>query len=112
MKENKQLLVFLHLSQLLDLVTGFGGLLVPLIIWLTQKEEVFELDQHGKSIINFQLSILLYGVLAIPLIFLFGFGFVVLAVIAILATIFPVINAISTSHGELTRYPFSIKFIR
>jgi hypothetical protein len=37
LREDKNLLVVTHLSQLLDLVTGMGGLIVPLVLWLTQK---------------------------------------------------------------------------
>lgn len=35
MREDNQMLVITHLSQLLDLVTGIGGFIVPLILWLT-----------------------------------------------------------------------------
>ena len=57
MQENKQLIVLTHLSQLVTLIIGFGSLLLPLIIWLTQRDKVLELDQHGKNIVNFQLSL-------------------------------------------------------
>ena len=48
-RENKQLLVLTHLSQLLDIITGFGGFIVPLILWLTQKDTVVNMDENGKS---------------------------------------------------------------
>ena len=72
MKEDKQLLVLTHLSQLIILITGFGSLIVPLIIWLTQKDKVYQLDQQAKEIINFQISLIIYVLLCIPLILLFG----------------------------------------
>ena len=62
MKEDRQLLVITHLSQLVTLVTGFGSLLVPLILWVTQKDKVYEMDAHGKNILNFQLSLLIYSI--------------------------------------------------
>ena len=40
MRENQQLLVLVHLSQLLDFVTEIGGFIVPLVLWLTKKNEV------------------------------------------------------------------------
>ena len=55
MKENRQLLVFTHLSQLLDFVTGIGGFIVPLLLWLVKKDEVFDMDRHGKAILNFRI---------------------------------------------------------
>ena len=33
----------MHLSQLLDLVTGVGGLILPLLIWAVKKEVIIDL---------------------------------------------------------------------
>ena len=53
MKENQQLIVFMHLSQLFNLFSGFLGFVVPLVIWQSKKKETYDLDIHGKSIIKF-----------------------------------------------------------
>lgn len=111
MRKDNQLLVITHLSQLLDFITGFGGLIVPLVLWLTQKDRVWEMDEHGKSILNFQLSLLVYSLVCIPLIFLFGLGVVGLILLCIIAVVFPIINAVKASHGEPPNYPFSFNFI-
>lgn len=110
-RTDNQLLVITHLSQLLTYVTGFGGLLAPLIIWATQKDQVDSMDTHGKAILNFQLSVLIYSLLSIPLILVFGLGIVTLILIGILAFVMPIINAIKASNGELPSYPLSINFI-
>jgi len=112
MREDNQLLVLTHLSQLLTYITGFGGLIVPLIIWLTQKDKVFKMDEHGKKIVNFQISMFIYAILSIPAIILIGLGFLMLIVIGVIAFIFPIINAIKASNGEVTNYPLSITFIK
>ncbi len=111
MREDRQLIVITHLSQLVTLVTGFGSLIVPLIIWVTQKEKVFQMDTHGKNIINFQLSLIIYFIICIPLILLFGLGILGFIVLGIIAIIFPVINAIKASNGETPTYPLSFNFI-
>ena len=110
-RTDNQLLVITHLTQLLTYLTGFGGLIVPLIIWVTQKDNVEEMDVHGKAIINFQLSIIVYSILSIPLILFFGLGIVTLILIGILAFVLPIINAIKASNGELPSYPLSINFV-
>lgn len=112
MREDKQLLVITHLSQLLDFVTGIGGFIVPLIIWLTQKEQVAGMDMHGKMILNFQISLFIYSIISIPLIFLFGLGIFILIAIGLIALILPIINAIKVSNGEMPDYPLSIKFLK
>ncbi len=110
MREDNQLLVITHLMQLLTLVTGFGGLLVPLILWLTQRDKVFDMEEHGRAIINFQLSMLLFSILCVPFVFLI-IGIFGLVVIGILNLIFPIINAVNASNGRPIYYPISIPFL-
>lgn len=111
MRKDNQLLVITHLSQLLTFITGFGGLIVPLILWVTQKDKVIEMDEQGKGIINFQLSLIIYAIICIPAILLLGLGIIGLIVIGLLSLIFPIINAIKANNGESTSYPISFNFI-
>ena len=112
MREDRQLLMITHLSQLLDLVTGIGGFLVPLILWLTQKDKILGMDTHGKMVLNFQISIFLYSIVSIPLIFLFGLGILLLIGIGIISIVFPIVNAIKVSNGEIPSYPLSLEIIK
>ncbi|MFY0604628.1 MAG: DUF4870 domain-containing protein [Flavobacteriaceae bacterium] len=111
MKKNNQLLVLTHLSQLLDLVTLIGGFIVPLVLWLVKRDEVVGMDQHGKSILNFRISMFLYFLLCIPLVLLFGLGLLGFLVIGIFYLIFPIINAVKASNNQTPNYPFSIQFL-
>ncbi len=112
LRSDKQLLVITHLSQLLTYITGFGGLLVPLIIWLTQKDKVHGMDAHGKAIVNFQLTILLLSILSIPAILLLGLGILALIFIGIVAFVLPIVNAIKVNKGEAPSYFMTIRFIK
>ncbi|NAS30199.1 DUF4870 domain-containing protein [Flavobacteriaceae bacterium R38] len=111
MREDRQLLVVTHLTQLLDLITGFGGFIVPLILWITQRDKILMMDEHGKSIMNFQLSMFIYAIICIPLIFLFGLGILGLIIIGIICFVFPIVNAVKASNGERPNYPLSIKIV-
>lgn len=111
LREDRQLLLFAHLSQLLNLFTGLGGFIVPLVIWLTQKDKVEKMDEQGKQILNFQLTMLLAALVAIPLMFIL-IGFVIIAAVGLLTLIFPIINAIKANNGEPTHYPLSITFFK
>lgn len=111
MKDDRPLLVVTHLSQLLTVLTGFGGLIVPLVIWLSKRDESYQLDEHGKNIINFQLSLIVYCIICVPLILFFGLGILGFLVLGIVSVVFPIINAIKTSHGENPTYPLSFNFI-
>ena len=111
MRQDNQLLVITHLSQLITLVTGFGSLILPLILWLTQKEKVYQMDDHGKRIVNFQISLIVYAIFCIPMILFFGLGILGLIVIGVIAVVFPVVNAIKASNGQQPSYPLSFNFI-
>ncbi len=111
MKENRQLLVFTHLSQLLDFVTGIGGFIVPLLLWLVKKDEIFDMDRHGKAILNFRISMFLYLLICIPFVLLFGLGLLGFIAIGLFYIIFPIINAIRASNNQQPNYPLSIKFL-
>ena len=111
MRQDTQLLVITHLSQLANLLTGFGGLIIPLILWATQKEKVYKMDEQGKRIVNFQLSLLVYALISIPFILFFGLGILALIVLGFISIIFPIINAIKSNNGESPTYPLSRNFI-
>ncbi len=112
LKKDKQFLILTHLSQLLDFVTGFGGIIAPLIIWLTQKDRVDGMDAHGKQILNFKISMLVYLLLSIPSLLFFGLGILIMIAVGIISFIFPIINAIKVSNNEKPQYPFTIEFIK
>ena len=111
MKQDNQFLVITHLSQLITLVIGFGSLIVPLILWLTQKDKIYQMDTHGKNIVNFQLSLIVYCIICVPLILFFGLGLLGFIVLGVVGVIFPIINAIKASRGETPSYPLSFNFI-
>ncbi|MFZ0489607.1 MAG: DUF4870 domain-containing protein [Salegentibacter sp.] len=112
MREDNQLLVLTHLSQLLELVTGVGGFIVPLVVWLTQKDRVAGMDAHGKMILNFQISIFIYSLVSVPLMLLFGLGLFVLIAVGVISVVFPIINAIKVSNGQMPNYPLTMEIIK
>uniref|UniRef100_UPI00404B617A DUF4870 domain-containing protein n=1 Tax=Flavobacterium sp. TaxID=239 RepID=UPI00404B617A len=67
---NKTTATLTHLSSLCQYIIPFGGFIFPLIIWSSKKEDSKYLDYHGKQVLNFQLSVLLYSLvillIAIP----------------------------------------------
>jgi uncharacterized Tic20 family protein len=112
MREDKQLLVLTHLSQLLDFVSGVGGFIVPLVIWLIKKDEIVDMDRQGKEILNFRISMFIYILICIPLILLLGLGILGLIVIGFFYLIFPIVNAVRVSNGQEPNYPLTLKIIK
>ena len=110
-RTDNQLLALTHVSQLLTYVTGFGGLIVPLVILLSSKDSVEGMDEHGKSIINFQLSMLLFLAISVPAILLLGLGLLGFLFVGIIGFILPIVNAIKAANGESPSHFATIRFI-
>lgn len=110
-QDEKQMGLFLHLSQLLNILIPFGGVIAPIVLWQMKKDEMPALDAHGKMIVNWMISGLIYGVVSFILAFvLIGFlGFLALAIMGI---VYPIIGGIKANNGELWEYPLTIKFLK
>ena len=101
-----------HASALLGVFLHFPGHIIPpLIIWLLKRGDSPEIDAHGKEAVNFQLSMLIYNLVA-GVFCLVLVGFVFLAVLWVLNAVFVIIAAIQASDGKFYRYPMTIRFIQ
>jgi uncharacterized protein len=100
-----------HLSAFAGFFFPFGGVLGPLICWLTKRDESSWVNDNGKASLNFQLSMLLYMILVIPLcIILIGIPIIIFLVF--LKVICIIIASVKAPKGELFRYPLVIPFIQ
>ena len=104
-RTNKIWLVLLHFSNLLPLV------IFPLLIWIYKREEVPEMESHGRDVINFQLTMCIY---------LFGLSALIILVIGVpllillgwYIGIITMINTIRVATDRDYRYPLTIHFIK
>jgi uncharacterized Tic20 family protein len=103
--------LFLHLSQLAGLIVPFAGIVVPIVIWQTQKDKIPALDAHGKMVVNFMLSVLIYAIVSFILMFVLV-GILTLLAVMVIHIVFPIIGAIKANNGELWEYPLTIKFLK
>ncbi|MEN8138620.1 MAG: DUF4870 domain-containing protein [Bacteroidota bacterium] len=111
MKYDNQFLMLTHISQLAGLILpSLGGIIIPIVIWMSKKDEIYDLDRHGKDIINFQLSMLLWGIISFLLFFIF-IGYILLVIIGLISVIYPIVNAIKVNDGRPYHYPLTIKFL-
>jgi uncharacterized Tic20 family protein len=110
-KKAREWAMFLHLSLLAGHLVLLGGIIAPIIIWQTQKDEMPELDVHGKNAVNWIISTIIYALICIPLIFVVV-GIPLLIVLGVLNIVFPIIAAVKANEGEVWRYPMTITFIK
>jgi uncharacterized protein len=100
----------LHLTGLAALV-GIPSIIGPLIMWLIKKDESDFIDRHGKSAVNFHLTMLIAAVISIILVFVI-IGIFLLIAVGVLIVVFSIIAALKANNGEEYSYPLSIPFIK
>lgn len=89
------------------------ALLAVLILWLLKREQSPFVDDHGREALNFQISILIYALLVVPLAALLtcGLGLVLIIPVAVLDVVGCVRGAQAAHAGHYYRYPACIRFV-
>jgi uncharacterized Tic20 family protein len=93
------------------LAAGLLGILGPLIVWLLKKDQSPLVDDQGKEAVNFQLSMLIYGLICVPTLCIF-IGFVLLPSLVVLNVVLTVVAAVRANQGIAYRYPLTLRLIR
>jgi uncharacterized Tic20 family protein len=109
--QERQWSLICHLSGLGGYLFPFGHLIFPIIIWSVKKEEMPMVNEHGKEVINFQLSYTLWFIISAFLIILL-IGIPLLIALILAHAILVIIGALKADSGELYRYPLTIRFIK
>ena len=100
-----------HISTFAGYYFPFANIIAPLVIWLTKKDDCPFVRDQGKEAINFQISVTLYSIVCIPLIFV-CIGIVLLIALVIFDFVCTIIATINASDGVKYRYPLCIRFIK
>ena len=107
----RQWAMFCHLAAFAGYVIPLGSLIGPLIIWLIKREEMPFVDAHGKAVVNFQISVVIYGAISAVLIFIV-IGIFLLIALGIFTIVMTIIAALKANAGESYQYPLAITFIK
>lgn len=103
--------MLMHLSQLLSFVVPFSGLVLPIVMWATNKDQFPEVDKHGKVIFNWIISATIYAFVS-AILMVIGIGFLLLLAVAICTVVFAIIGGVKANEGVVWAYPISIKFFK
>lgn len=63
-QHHKNIATCIHLSSFSRFFVPLGNILGPVLLWVINKDKSEFIDQNGKQIINFQMSIFLYTIIA------------------------------------------------
>jgi len=100
-----------HLSSFAGYMFPFGNVIAPLVIWLTKRKETSYVDEHGKEVVNFQISLTIYLLIAIAFSFIL-IGIPALLGLVIFSFVVTIQGAIKANDGKKYRYPLCIRFIK
>ncbi len=106
--------VILHASAFSGFIIPFGNILGPLIVWLIKKVELPLLEPEGRKVLNFQISYIIYGVVAWILAIVGSCLYVpiILPVVVFVAwLVFTIIGTVKASNGEDYTFPYTLKLL-
>ncbi len=138
-QSEKNTAALIHLSSFAKYLVPFAGIVVPLIIWQAKKNESEFINENGKSVVNFHISLLVYTILIaivagvvclttilnyiqieqnggevypVEMITAAIVGVFVLGIWAIIEFILIIIATVKANDGVVYKYPFTIRFIK
>ncbi|UZD22864.1 DUF4870 domain-containing protein [Algoriphagus halophytocola] len=122
----------IHIAMLLGFVHVILGLIVPVVLWSLNREQNRTIDMHGKNVINWILSLMIYMGICLIMVFplsnlmnisynfsidisalpsLFS-GFLPISILMFLNLVFILIASLKASVGKFWRYPLAIRFFK
>jgi uncharacterized Tic20 family protein len=119
-QEDKNVLFMLNFSQIGLLAFPLLGIIIPLVIWILKKDKIKDVEEVGKSILNFQiswvmaLSISFILIILLSQIFRFGVGMIEFIIVDfyIYAILIVSINAIKIRKGKKVQYKPAFRFLQ
>lgn len=92
-------------------LSGFIGVgfILPLVVYFAMRDESDYVGSNARNALNFHLSILIYSICCIPLIFIV-IGIPLLVAIGLVSLILSIIGAVKASEGRSYHYPLCIPF--
>lgn len=105
-QEDRTIALITHLSGII------AGFIVPLIIWLINKDkpEKSWLTEQSKEALNFQITLLLAYIVCMVLTVVL-IGALLMPILWLVSVIFMIIAGVAANKGENYRYPVTLRLI-
>ncbi len=108
--EENTFCMLMHLAALGNYVFPFGGMILQIVMWATNKDASPVIDAHGKIVINWMISLFIYTFVSILLCFVI-IGIPMLIALLICDLVFAIMGAVKANNGVVWKYPMSIRFL-
>lgn len=115
----KKWLLLMHATPFIGFVMPLANIFIPLFLWIHKREDSKIYDEHGRKVLNFQLTVisifLVVGLLGMIINRIIGGGGPILTLMILIipyAVVVMLVNIITALKSLKSFYPFSIPFIR
>lgn len=100
-----------HLSALAGIVFPvLGAILGPLIVWLLRREHSAFVDDQGREALNFNISVLLAGVVCALLTWVF-IGFLLGFLLFVYWLVMTIVAGIKAGEGVTYRHAYTLRLV-
>jgi len=69
--EHKQFCTLLHLSQFAGMIVPMAGIVLPIVMWTSFKDESEAINQNGKNVLNWMINSIIHVFISIILLFIY-----------------------------------------
>jgi hypothetical protein len=106
--DSRSYAMIMHFTQLCSCILPLLGWVVPLVMWLTRREDAY-IDEQGKVVANWIISSFIYTIISVVLMVIIIGIFMFLALI-VCSIIFTIMGGIQAKDGVIRNYPLAIRF--
>jgi uncharacterized protein len=85
--------------------------LLPLVVFLAMRGDSAYVAENAREALNFHISIIIYSLCCIPLVFVI-IGGPLLAVIILGSLVLAIVAAVKCADGVIYRYPLTLRLVR
>ena len=99
-------------SMLSHLSAFFGvGIILPLVVYLAMRKESEYVACNAREALNFHISLFIYAICCIPLIFIL-IGIPLLIAIGLGSLVLSILAAVKASDGGCYHYPLTLRLVK
>ena len=99
-----------HLTAFSGFLIPLGSVIAPLIVWLIKRDQSEFVADQGKEALNFNISVLLAGVVCGILVWIF-IGILLGVALFFYWLAMTIVAGIKANEGVRYRYPFTLRLI-
>ncbi len=109
--ESRMWAMLAHISALSGFIIPFGNIVGPLIIWLIKRDEMSFVNDQAKEALNFNISMTIYMVVSLVLIFVV-IGIPLVIVLGVAWLVLTIMAAVKANEGVAYRYPLTLRLVK